>query len=239
MPTYFRKTIKLLPWVTLNLNKSGASLSIGPRGAKLNISKKGVYFNSSIPGTGVYNKTKVGASLLWALLTFIIVGVIGYLLGVALQNFTLFVGMLVLGLACAIVAFFVSKHFAKKEVVAVDEDMEEEPAPRKRSTGNKTSSRKTSSRGSATKSTATKSARRTDNAPAKAYISEVEQLVEEMAEADTVKALNKAHAEILDIMYTNIKPLGVKVMGMEFDEALATIEQEYATGLKELTANEG
>ena len=238
MPTYFRKTIKLLPWVTLNLNKSGASVSIGPKGAKLNISKKGVYFNSSIPGTGVYNKTKVGASLLWALVTFIVVGIIGYVLGIALQNFSLFVGMLVLGLACAIVAFFVSKRFAKKEVVDIDEEeLDEEPAPRRRSTSKKTTSRKTSSR--TTESRTTKSARRADNAPAKAYISEVEQLVEEMAEADTVKALNKAHAEILDIMYTNIKPLGVKVMGMEFDEALATIEQEYATGLKELTANEG
>ena len=54
MATYIRKTITLLPWVKLNINKSGMSLSIGPRGAKLNISKKGVYFNTSIPGSGVY-----------------------------------------------------------------------------------------------------------------------------------------------------------------------------------------
>ena len=87
MPTYFRKTIKLLPWVTLNLNKSGASLSIGPKGAKLNISKKGVYFNSNIRGTGVYNKTKVGSSLLWALFTLVAMVGAGYGLGIWLQNF--------------------------------------------------------------------------------------------------------------------------------------------------------
>ena len=64
----------------------------------------------------------------------------------------------------------------------------------------------------------------------------MEQLVEKMAEADTVEALNKAHNEILDIMYTNIKPLGVPVLGMEFDEALAAIEQDYAEGLRQITA---
>ena len=47
MPTYIRKTIKLLPWVNLNISKTGPSLSIGPRGAKLNISRKGVYVNSA------------------------------------------------------------------------------------------------------------------------------------------------------------------------------------------------
>ena len=36
-------------------------------------------------------------------------------------------------------------------------------------------------------------------------------------------------------MYSNIKPLGVKVFGMEFDEALQAIEKDYAEGLKQLS----
>ena len=108
MPTYFRKTIKLLPGVTLYLNKTGPSLSIGPRGAKINISRKGVYFNSSIRGTGIYNKTKIGSSLLWGLGAAIVTIAIGYGLGIALQNFNLFVGMLIAAIPVGIIAFFIS-----------------------------------------------------------------------------------------------------------------------------------
>ena len=108
MPTYIRKTIKLLPWVTLNINKSGTSLSIGPRGAKLNISKKGVYFNSNIRGTGIYNKTKVGTSLLWGLGTAAAIIAIGYALGIALQNFQLFVTLFIAAIPIGIIAFFIA-----------------------------------------------------------------------------------------------------------------------------------
>lgn len=234
MPTYFRKTIKILPWVTLNLNKTGMSVSIGPRGAKLNISKKGAYFNTNIPGTGVYNKTKVGAALLWGLGTMVLVGALGYGLGIALQNFTLFVVMCGVAIFAGIAAFFIAKHFSKTITVEEDEDEEEEVKPKKRSTKTKTKA-KTSKQAKTESSSSPKDSKRTGNAPAKAYIAEVERLVDVMAEAETVKALNKAHNEILDIMYTNIKPLGVKVFGMEFEEAMQTIEQDYAEGLKQLS----
>ena len=237
MPTYFRKTIKILPWVTLNLNKSGASVSIGPRGAKLNISKKGAYFNTNIKGTGVYNKTKVGAALLWGLGTTALIGALGYFLGISMQNFNLFVVMCAIAIVAGIAAFFIAKHFSKTVTVEEEEMEEEETKPRKR-TSSKTKNNKTTKTSKETKTsskTSPKESKRADNASAKAYIAEVERLVDVMAEAETVKDLNKAHNEILDIMYTNIKPLGVKVFGMEFDEAMQTIEQDYAEGLKQLS----
>ena len=236
MPTYIRKTIKILPWVTLNINKSGVSVSIGPRGAKLNISKKGAYFNTSIPGTGIYNKTKVGAALLWGLGTLIAVGLLGYALGIALQNFNLFVVMCAVAIVAGIAAFFIAKHFTGKTVEVSEED-EEEELPARRTTKKKQASTAKTEKKTTTRSTTrmTKESKRADNAPAKAYTEEVERLMEVMAEAQTVKDLNKAHAEILDIMYSNIKPLGVKVFGMEFDEALQAIEKDYAEGLKQLS----
>lgn len=236
MPTYFRKTIKILPWVTLNLNKTGASLSIGPKGAKLNISKKGVYFNTSL-GNGVYNKTKVGAALIWGLGTTALIGALGYYLGISMQNFNLFVVMCAIAIVAGIAAFFIAKHFSK--TVTVEEEEEEEETKPKRRTSTKTKnsrSTKTSKEAKSSSKTTPKDSKRAGNASAKAYIAEVERLVDVMAEAETVEALNKAHSEILDIMYTNIKPLGVKVFGMEFEEAMQTIEQDYAEGLKQLSS---
>ena len=131
MPTYIRKTIKLLPWVNLNISKTGPSLSIGPRGAKLNISRKGVYVNSSIRGTGVYNKTKLSTSLVWALGVATVVIGIGYYLGIALHSFNLFVGMCVAGVILGIVTFFVARNI-KHAPAEEDDDIEEAPPGKRR-----------------------------------------------------------------------------------------------------------
>ncbi len=229
MPTYIRKSIKILPWVTLNINKTGMSLSIGPRGAKLNISKKGAYINSNIRGTGIYNKTKVSTCLLWGLGVCVAVGAIGYVLGIALQNFNLFVIMCGVAIVAGIAAFFISKKITKPAV----EEMEEEELPEESSSTRKKATKKTATtkgNSAARQRTST----RTDKAPAKAYIGEVERLLEEMANAETVEELDKCHNEILDIMYTNIKPLGVKVMDMDFKDAMSAIEKEYSAGLQQL-----
>lgn len=229
MPTYIRKSIKILPWVTLNINKSGMSLSIGPRGAKLNISKKGAYINSNIRGTGIYNKTKVSTCLLWGLGVCVAVGAIGYALGIALQNFNLFVIMCGVAIVAGIAAFFISKKITKPEV----EEMEEDELPEESSFTRKKATKKTTTK-KGNSSTRQRTSTRTDKAPAKAYIGEVERLLEEMANAETVEELDKCHNEILDIMYTNIKPLGVKVMDMDFKDAMAAIEKEYSAGLQQL-----
>ena len=55
----YRKRIKLIPGVHLNLSKSGISTSIGVRGANLTFSKSGTYLNTGIPGSGFYYREKI------------------------------------------------------------------------------------------------------------------------------------------------------------------------------------
>ena len=57
----FRKRIKVIPGVTINLSKSGISTSVGVRGASLTLKSDGVYRNLGLPGTGIYSREKVGA----------------------------------------------------------------------------------------------------------------------------------------------------------------------------------
>lgn len=55
----FRKRIKIIPGVHLNLSRSGISTSIGIRGANLTVGKTGAYSNIGIPGTGIYQRQKL------------------------------------------------------------------------------------------------------------------------------------------------------------------------------------
>lgn len=55
----YRKRIKIIPGVYLNLSKSGISTSIGVKGANVTFSKEGTYLNTGIPGTGIYNRSKI------------------------------------------------------------------------------------------------------------------------------------------------------------------------------------
>lgn len=52
MPFNFRKSIRILPGVRLNLSKTGASVSLGGKGAGINIGRSGVRTTVSAPGTG-------------------------------------------------------------------------------------------------------------------------------------------------------------------------------------------
>lgn len=56
----FRRRAKLFPGVYLNFSKSGISTTIGFRGASINFSNRGTYLNTSIPGTGLYDRRKIG-----------------------------------------------------------------------------------------------------------------------------------------------------------------------------------
>jgi uncharacterized protein DUF4236 len=55
----YRKRIKIIPGVRLNISKSGISTSIGVRGASMTFSKNATYLNTGIPGTGLYNRQKI------------------------------------------------------------------------------------------------------------------------------------------------------------------------------------
>jgi uncharacterized protein DUF4236 len=49
----FQRRRKLLPGVTVNAGKHGASMSVGPRGAKLNVGRRGLTATASLLGTGL------------------------------------------------------------------------------------------------------------------------------------------------------------------------------------------
>ncbi|WP_373766685.1 DUF4236 domain-containing protein [Glaesserella sp.] len=55
----FRKRIKVLPGITLNLSNSGVSTTLGGKGVSINIGKQGVFANMGIPGTGIYKRQKL------------------------------------------------------------------------------------------------------------------------------------------------------------------------------------
>lgn len=56
----FRKRIKIAPGIHVNVSKSGVSTTFGGRGASISVGPKGTYLNTSIPGTGLYNRQKIG-----------------------------------------------------------------------------------------------------------------------------------------------------------------------------------
>lgn len=58
----FRKRVKIAPGVSLNFSKSGVSTTVGPKGARMTFGSKGTYLNTSIPGTGLYSRQKIGGT---------------------------------------------------------------------------------------------------------------------------------------------------------------------------------
>lgn len=58
----FRKRIPIVPGINLNVSKSGVSSSIGGKGFSVTTGKKGTYANTSIPGTGIYDRKKISGS---------------------------------------------------------------------------------------------------------------------------------------------------------------------------------
>ncbi|MDP4285972.1 MAG: DUF4236 domain-containing protein [Bacteroidota bacterium] len=58
----FRRKVKIMKGLSLNLSKSGVSVSAGVRGASVTIGKKGTYLNTGIPGTGIYDRKRIGGS---------------------------------------------------------------------------------------------------------------------------------------------------------------------------------
>ena len=58
----FRKKIKIVPGIYLNISKNGVSTSIGSKGAKVIMGSKGTYLHTGIPGTGLYSRQKLGTA---------------------------------------------------------------------------------------------------------------------------------------------------------------------------------
>jgi hypothetical protein len=58
----FKKRVKIFPGFYLNFSNSGIGASAGVKGASVSFGKKGTYLNTSIPGTGLYNRQKIGGN---------------------------------------------------------------------------------------------------------------------------------------------------------------------------------
>lgn len=57
----FFKRIRIAPGVTLNLSRSGGSISVGPRGAKITVGPTGTRATAGIPGTGLFYTKRIDA----------------------------------------------------------------------------------------------------------------------------------------------------------------------------------
>ena len=62
MPFRFRKRIRLLPGVWLNVGKSGVSTSVGGKGITVNLGKRGTRTTVSVPGTGLSYTNTTGSA---------------------------------------------------------------------------------------------------------------------------------------------------------------------------------
>ena len=58
----FRKSIRLLPGLKVNLSKSGASFTVGPRGAHVTVGRGRPKLSLDLPGTGIYFRRTLGTS---------------------------------------------------------------------------------------------------------------------------------------------------------------------------------
>lgn len=58
----FRRRIKVFPGFSLNLSGSGVSGTFGIPGASVNVGRGGSYLNTGIPGTGLYDRQRLGGN---------------------------------------------------------------------------------------------------------------------------------------------------------------------------------
>ncbi|MBQ9285664.1 MAG: DUF4236 domain-containing protein [Bacteroidaceae bacterium] len=58
----YRKRIKILPGIHINISKSGISTNVGVKGASVTFGPKGTYVNTGLPGTGLYRRDRLSVS---------------------------------------------------------------------------------------------------------------------------------------------------------------------------------
>lgn len=58
----FRKTVKILPGVRLNISRSGIGTTLGPNGASINLGNRGTRITVGIPGTGISHSSLMSQS---------------------------------------------------------------------------------------------------------------------------------------------------------------------------------
>ncbi|EHU8077670.1 hypothetical protein XM75_u0079 [Vibrio vulnificus] len=55
----YQKRVRVLPFLWLNISKTGVSVTLGGRFVKLNIGRQGVWLSGSLVGTGLSWRRKV------------------------------------------------------------------------------------------------------------------------------------------------------------------------------------
>ena len=60
MTIKFRKVFSILPFVNLNLSRSGISLTLGRRGLSANLNENGAKVTAGLPGSGLSYTNKLG-----------------------------------------------------------------------------------------------------------------------------------------------------------------------------------
>ena len=58
----FRKSLRILPGLRLNITRRGVSANIGVRGANVHVGSQGAYVNVGLPGTGVSYRERLSTS---------------------------------------------------------------------------------------------------------------------------------------------------------------------------------
>lgn len=58
----YRKRIKIAPGIYANISNKGVSTSFGVKGFSITTGPRGTYVNTSIPGTGLYSRRKIGGT---------------------------------------------------------------------------------------------------------------------------------------------------------------------------------
>jgi hypothetical protein len=56
----FYRRVHIFPGLTVNVSRSGPSLSVGVRGAHLTVGRRGIRKTVGIPGTGIYYTSRTG-----------------------------------------------------------------------------------------------------------------------------------------------------------------------------------
>ncbi len=57
----YRRRIKIIPGVHLNISRKGISTTIGVKGASVNFSADGTFLNTGMPALGIYNRKKISS----------------------------------------------------------------------------------------------------------------------------------------------------------------------------------
>jgi len=228
MGIFFKKSIKVAPGLRLNISKRGTSVSIGPRGAKLNIGKRGTYVTTSIPGTGIYSRTKISGGSKTPRNSAYVTPKISDAEKFAkadptAQGCGLLAGCLVAGLGLWLIT---GKFYAFLIMLGLGVVMAFLPSLFAANKNN----------GMGNQSNAYDKVER-DLQYSKPFAEKLNTLLEDMENSGTEAKLISIHSQIIDLMNNKLRGRKILFNGMSFDDAMKQIEEEYQKKLAIIREN--